>query len=94
MILWVWDHPGAPLEPLHGHGCSTLCLMLDPPPLEIHSFVEAGVFIGCRPVNSKWEQLTNGKDCSPKSHATLVMMRQRRSHDGDVGNCNEDSFGT
>lgn len=42
MVLWIWDHLGAPLKPLQDHGHTTLFLMLDLPPLEIHSFAEAG----------------------------------------------------
>lgn len=33
---------GSTSEPLQDRGCTTLYLMLDFPPLEIHSFVEAG----------------------------------------------------
>lgn len=42
MILWISVHLGSPLNHSKTVVATTLYLMLDFPPLEIHSFVEAG----------------------------------------------------
>lgn len=57
------------------YGCTTLYLMLyATPPLEIHSFVEAGQSSKMSSLHvdpsaaDRWEQLADKKDCFPGSH--------------------------